>query len=233
MPHVDRSLSRSAALRLAAGAAASLSLGRLPAIAAAPAATSVPPAEALARLVAGNKRFVAGTLSNQDGVTERRLALTGHQAPFATILSCSDSRVPPELVFDQNVGDLFVFRDAGNFVSDNVLGTLEYGYGALGVKLIVVLGHESCGAIAATYDAVAENKPLPPNLDVLQHAIAPGIASVVAAKGSKQEAVVANVRAQAEKLKASPVLGPAIASGDCKVVAAEYRFHTGVIDFLK
>ena len=163
-----------------------------------------------------------GTLADRVGRKAMVLRCATAMAIFTFLMGLS-----------RNVGELFVFRDAGNFVSDNVLGTLEYGYGALGVKLIVVLGHESCGAIAATYDAVAENKPLPPNLDVLQHAIAPGIASVVAAKGSKQEAVVANVRAQAEKLKASPVLGPAIASGDCKVVAAEYRFHTGVIDFLK
>jgi len=186
----------------------------------------------LARLTAGNARFVSGKLVNQNGVTERRLALTGHQAPFATILSCSDSRVPPELVFDQNVGDLFVFRDAGNFVVDAVLGTLEYGYASLGVKLIVVLGHEACGAVSASYDAVASGKPLPPNLDIVQRAIGPGIASVVGAHGSKQDAVKANVRAQTEKLKASPVLGPAIASGDCKVLGAEYRFDTGAIDLL-
>lgn len=232
MPHIDRPLSRVAALRLGAGAAAALAFGRLPALAAAPVAESVAPTEAMARLVAGNKRFVAGSLTNQDGVTERRLALTGHQAPFATILSCSDSRVPPELVFDQNVGDLFIFRNAGNFVVDAVLGTLEYGYAALGVKLIVVLGHEQCGAVSATYDAIANDKPLPPNLDVVQRAISPGIASVVTAHGSKQEAVLANARAQAKRLSLSPVLGPAIANGDCKVVAAEYRFDTGSVDLL-
>jgi carbonic anhydrase len=232
-PHLHRPLSRVAALRLAAGAAASLAFG-LPAAAAAPVATSVPPAEGLERLAAGNKRFVAGALTNNsDGLVERRLALTGHQAPFVTILSCSDSRVPLELVFDQNVGDLFVFRNAGNFVVDSVLGTLEYGYASLGVKLIVVMGHEQCGAVSATYDAIKNDKPLPPNLDIVQKAIAPGIASVVSASGSKQDAVLANVRAQAERLKGSPVLGPAIASGDCVVVAAEYRLGSGAVDILK
>jgi carbonic anhydrase len=230
--HDHLSLSRRSALIAGAAALGSLYTGRLAAWAAAPAAPSVDPAEALARLVAGNKRFVGGTLSNQDGVTERRLALTGHQAPFASILSCSDSRVPPELVFDQNVGDLFVFRNAGNFVVDSVLGTLEYGYSALGVKLIVVMGHEQCGAVSATYDAIANAKPLPPNLDAIENGIQRGIWPVVAAHGSKQEAVLANVRAQTEKLKASPVLGPAIASGDCKVVTAEYRFDSGAVDVL-
>jgi carbonic anhydrase len=230
--HVHRSLSRGGALRLGAGAAASLAFGRLPAFAAAPAGPSVKPAEALARLMAGNKRFVKGTLTNQDGIVERRLALTGHQAPFVTILSCSDSRVPPELVFDQTVGDLFIFRNAGNFVTDAVLGTLEYGYGALGVKLIVVLGHEQCGAVSATYDAIKDDKPLPPNLNIVQGAIAPGIANVVDEHGSKQAAVLANARAQAAKMKSSPVLGPAIASGDCKVVAAEYHFRTGEVNLV-
>ena len=110
---------------------------------------------------AGNARFVAGTLTHQNGVTERRLALTGHQAPFAAILACSDSRVAPELLFDQNVGDIFVFRNAGNFVDPAVLGTMEYGFSVLGVKLIVVVGHTSCGAVNATYDAVDERQAAP------------------------------------------------------------------------
>ena len=157
--------SRSAILRL--GAAAMLAGAAVgPARAAAPASASMSPADALARLQAGNTRFVAGTLSQASAATERRLALTGHQAPFAAVLSCSDSRVPPELVFDQNVGDLFVFRNAGNFVDPAVLGTMEYGYAHLGVKLIVVLGHEACGAVKATAQAVHDHKRLPPNLDV-------------------------------------------------------------------
>ena len=199
---------------------------------AAPPATSVSPIDALHRLASGNARFASGALTQQDAVTERRLALTGHQAPFASILTCSDSRVPPELLFDQNVGDLFIYRNAGNFVQPAVLGTLEYGYSALGVKLIVVLGHEECGAVKATYSAVKDGKPLPPNLNVIQDAIAPGILGVVSAKGTTHDAVNANAKAQAAKIPSSPVLGPAITSGDIRVAVANYDFHTGTVTFL-
>jgi carbonic anhydrase len=218
-------------LRVGAAALAGAAV-RAPASAAAPAGPSVPPAEALARLRAGNARFVDGQLTQQGAVTERRMALTGHQAPFAAILSCSDSRVPPELVFDQNVGDLFIFRNAGNFVDPAVLGTMEYGYSALGVKLIVVLGHEACGAVKATYDAVADGKPLPPNLNVLENAIEHGIDGVVAAHGTMHDAVVANARAQAKKFAKSPVLGPALANHDLVIVAADYDFASGRVRML-
>ncbi len=225
-------LSRLAVIRLGAAALAAGALCGGPASAAAPAGPSVTPSEALARLKSGNARFVAGTLTQQGAVTERRIALTGHQAPFASILSCSDSRVPPELIFDQNVGDLFVFRNAGNFVDPAVLGTMEYGYANLGVKLIVVLGHEECGAVKATYGAIAEAKPLPPNLNVLENAIEHGIDEVVEEHGSTHAAVVANAKAQAKKFAKSPVLGPAIASGDLTIVAADYEFSTGRVRFL-
>jgi carbonic anhydrase len=202
------------------------------AFAAAPASAPVAPAEALRRLVAGNARFVSGRLTQQDAVTERRLALREHQAPFAAILSCSDSRVPPELIFDQNVGDLFVYRNAGNFVQPAVLGTMEYGYSALGVRLIVVLGHEACGAVKATYGALADQKPLPPNLNVIEDAIAPGIRSEVSAKAGMHVAVVANAKAQAARFADSPVLGPAITRGEVRVVSADYDFAGGKVTIL-
>jgi carbonic anhydrase len=202
------------------------------AFAAEPPAASVAPDVALARLRAGNARFVAGAMTNQNGVVERRLALTGGQAPFATILACSDSRVTPELLFDQRVGDLFVTRNAGNFVTDAVLGTMEYGYSALGVKLIVVLGHESCGAISATYDALKNAAPLPPHLDAIENGIRAGIAPVVAAHGSKNAASVANAKAQAARLSRSSVLGAAITKGDLHVVAAEYHLGSGRVEII-
>lgn len=228
---MSNSLSRADVLRLGAGALAAIGVAaELPA-AAASAGAGVNPSDALARLTAGNARFVSGAIKNYQGIPERRLALAGGQTPYATLLTCSDSRVAPELVFDEHVGDLFVFRNAGNFVVPEVLGTLEYGYGALGIRLVVVMGHTSCGAVNATYDALAEHKMLPPNLDLIQKAIQDGIRPVVAARGSKDAATVANAKAQAEKLKASPVLGPAIADGDCKVVAAEYHLATGKVTF--
>jgi carbonic anhydrase len=213
-------------------AAMGLTLGiPLRAAAAAP-ATSVPAAESRSRLVAGNERFVAGNLHFQSGLAERRVALAGGQAPFASVLACSDSRVAPELVFDQNVGALFVARNAGNFVTDAVLGTLEYGYEHLGSKLIVVLGHESCGAISATYDALADRAPLPPHLDAIENGIRSGIATVVHEHGSKDAASAANARAQAARLRRSPLLAKGAAAGDLEIVAAIYHLKTGAVVFL-
>jgi carbonic anhydrase len=230
MPQSD-AMSRAMLLR-AVAATGLTAAGNANAFAAAPANTPVAPGEALRRLVAGNARFVSGRLTQRNEVTERRLALTGHQAPFAAILSCSDSRVPPELVFDQNVGDLFVYRNAGNFVQPAVLGTMEYGYSALGTRLIVVLGHEACGAVKATYDAIADQKPLPPNLNVIEDAIAPGIRSEVSAKAGMHRAVEANAKAQAARFADSPVLGPAITRGELRVVAADYDFVSGKVTIL-
>jgi carbonic anhydrase len=224
---------RARILQLLGAAAAAELLGRRPAAAAAPSAPAVPAAEALDRLRAGNARFVSGTMTNQNGVVERRLALTAAQAPFATLLACSDSRVPPELVYDQRVGDLFVVRNAGNFVTDAVLGTIEYGYSALGSKLVVVLAHESCGAISATYDAIASGTPLKPHLDAIERGISAGIAGVVHAHGTKNAAAVANAKAQAAKMTAlSPVLRAGVTSGDLRVVAAEYHLGTGRVTLL-
>jgi carbonic anhydrase len=227
------SLSRASLIRLGAGALSLAALASAPVpAAAASSAAGVSPSDALARLMAGNGRFVSGAIKNYEGIPERRLALAGGQAPYATILSCSDSRVPPELVFDEHVGDLFVFRNAGNFATPAVLGTLEFGYSVLGVRLIMVLGHNSCGAVDATYAAVKEHTMMPPNLDLVQKAIQDGIRSVVAANGTKDAATIANAKAQAAKMSGSPVLGPAIKSGDCKVVAAEYHIASGKVTVL-
>lgn len=209
-----------------------LAVDARPARGANPPATSVSPQRALDRLRAGNDRFVAGALTHQSGVVERRLALTGGQAPFVAILACSDSRVPPELLFDQSVGDLFVARNAGNFVTDAVLGTLEYGYSVLGVKLVVVLGHQSCGAIGATYDALKNAAPLPSHLDAIENGIRAGIASVVSAGGTKDAASIANAKAQARRLSRSEVLHKAIVAGDLRVVAAEYHLGSGRVTLL-
>lgn len=209
------------ALGIAAGAAA-----------APPSGLAVLPADALARLTGGNARFVAGNLTHGNVAVERRRAFAAYQAPFASVLSCSDSRVPPELIFDQNLGDLFVIRVAGNFADEVGLATIEYGYGALHSRLLLVLGHEGCGAIKATVDAIKSNTRLPPHLDALQRGITPGIESV-AKTGTYDECVIANVRAQVANLRAAkPVLASAAASGDLRIVGAEYTLHSGKVTFL-
>ena len=110
---------------------------------------TVAPAEAISKLKEGNGRYAGGNLQHPGQTTERRAELAKSQYPFATIVSCSDSRVPPEIVFDQGLGDLFVVRVAGNVVDDHALGSIEYSVDHLGVRLIVVLGHQSCGAVQA------------------------------------------------------------------------------------
>jgi carbonic anhydrase len=205
-----------------------------PAWAAEPASTQVVPPEVLMReLLEGNRRFVAGTLRNGDGIVERRAALTGTQAPFAAIVSCADSRVPPELVFDQGLGDLFVTRVAGNFAPDDILGSLEYAVEHLHTRLIVVLGHEGCGAVKAVYEAIKTKTPLPPHLDAIERALRPPIEPIVAAGGTLDEAVSANVKAVVAHIAAAqPVIAPAVEHRTARVVGAEYHLGTGEVRIL-
>jgi len=213
----------------AAASAVSLAAG---AVAAPPAGPAVQPDDALGRLTAGNARFVAGNLTHGNIAVERRRAFAAYQAPFASVLSCSDSRVPPELIFDQNLGDLFVIRVAGNFADEIGLATIEYGYSALHAKLLLVLGHEGCGAIKATVDAIKSNTELPRHLDALQREITPGIESI-AKTGTYDECVIANVRTQVANLRhAKPVLAGAVASGDLRIVGAEYTLRSGKVTLL-
>src|SRR5438445_9648950 len=110
---------------------------------------SVAPAEAISKLKEGNERYTSGNLQHPDQSTDRRAVLAKTQHPFATVLSCSDSRVPPEIIFDQGLGDLFIVRVAGNVINDEGLGSIEYSVDHLGTRLILVLGHQSCGAVDA------------------------------------------------------------------------------------
>jgi carbonic anhydrase len=202
--------------------------------AAPPMGTSVVPTDVLLhKLLDGNRRFVDGKLVNRDGIAERREALAEGQAPYAAILTCSDSRVPPELVFDQHIGDLFVTRIAGNFASDDVLGSLEYTFEHLGTRLIVVLGHEKCGAVKATYDAIASHTPLPGYLLAIERGIRPAIEPVVRTRGSVDAAIRANVKATVTRIsQAEPVLKKGAEAHALRVVAAEYRLATGTVEVL-
>jgi carbonic anhydrase len=218
---------------LLGGAAAwAVALG-LPADAAAPAGATVSAGDALERLEEGNERFVSGRLKNVSNIEERRVALAGGQSPYATILACSDSRTPPELIFDANVGELFVVRIAGNYVTDDSLGTIEYGFGNLGSNLLLVMGHASCGAVQATYDSIKTGKALPPHLNALATAIGPGIESIVRQGGSLNAAIKANVRAQvAAALSHSPVLKKGVASRTLRIVGATYNLEKGKVTIL-
>jgi carbonic anhydrase len=182
------------------------------------------------RLRQGNFRFTSGRSERpHQGADQRELVAKG-QKPFALILGCADSRVPPEILFDQGLGDLFVIRVAGNVVDDPGLGSIEYAVEHLNVKLIVVLGHERCGAV----DAATKGGDPGGHIGSLVHAIAPAVEAARIKKGNLlEEAVKANVLLIVNQLKnTAPFLAPAAKSGMLTVVGAVYDLETGTADFL-
>lgn len=189
------------------------------------------PSQALKRLLDGNARYVKHKEKHPDMSFARRRELNERgQHPFAVILGCADSRVPPELIFDEGLGDLFVIRDAGNVVDDEVLGSIEYAVEHLGVRLVVVLGHEKCGAVAA---ALASDKA-PGHIQTVIDFIRPAIAGARELPGDQvHNCVVANARYAAMRIRTSePILRPAAETGRIQVVAANYNLGTGVVEIL-
>src|SRR6476620_7626391 len=138
---------------------------------------AISPDEALDRLMKGNARYVEGVSRRHDFKHERE-ALTGGQNPYASILSCADSRIAPEYAFDSGRGDLFVCRVAGNFANDDTIASLEYSVAVLGTPMILVLGHDSCGAVDATIKSLKDDKPLPGHMPSLVTGIAPAVKAV-------------------------------------------------------
>lgn len=198
-------------------------------------ATPATPAAALQALMEGNARYAAGQPRERD-FSARRAALARGQAPFAAVLGCADSRVAPELAFDQNPGDLFVVRVAGNFVTPEGLGSLEYGAAVLGTKLILVLGHTNCGAVNATVDTLRQgSNSLPGSIARLVTAMKPGIEPVMAQPGDDltRRALEANVRHSVRVLEAStPILADLIARGALAVKGGIYDLQTGRVELL-
>jgi carbonic anhydrase len=199
----------------------------------------VSPSAALERLREGNARFVRELRSlDAFGSRARREALVAGQSPFAIILSCSDSRVPSEIVFDCGLGDLFVVRVAGNVVAPSLVGSIEFAVATFGTRLVVVMGHTNCGAIAATLDVVEGASPPSPNLRDLVDRIAPSVAPVASRSRPRsdvlREATRANVRASVEKLRhASRILEDRVHDGRLVVVGAEYALETGTVELFE
>lgn len=189
-------------------------------------------AEALDRLLAGNERFVRGEAQGR----APRAELAAGQSPFAVILSCSDSRVPPEIVFDQGLGDVFLVRVAGNTAIDPILlGSIEYGVGVLGAVLLMVLGHEGCGAVTAALDHVHQGTAAPGDIQAVIDPVVPAARAVSGEPADRQldHAVRENVRRQVAALEAAPsVLAPAVAVGRLTVVGAEYTLATGKVGLI-
>jgi carbonic anhydrase len=189
---------------------------------------SVPPQEALQRLMDGNKRFVEGKMKHPRQDHQRMEELVKGQHPFAVVLGCSDSRVPPEIVFDQGLGDLFVIRVAGNILTPEGQGSIEYAVDHLGTKLILVLGHEKCGAVKAT----VEGGKVPGKIGTLTKAIAPAIKTNFCPRGDHKEC--SNAFFVAEKIRqAKPILSQAVANGDILIVSAIYNLETGEVELLE
>lgn len=193
--------------------------------------------EALASLRAGNERFTSGQ-SKLDGsaLQARRAELVDGQSPFAIVLSCADSRVPVEQVFDQGPGDLFVVRVAGNIAAPSQLGSIEYAASHLGTRLLVVLGHSQCGAVAATVSLLQQSQTHPsPNLQAIVDRISPAVEPLLEEDPNTplHDAVVANVRQAVGDLRRDSALLDELAkSGDLTIVGAEYWLDSGAVTFL-
>jgi carbonic anhydrase len=216
-------------------AAASLGLGVRTAVAAGGEKTSLSADQALAALKEGNARYVSNPQACVMDLAKRRAEVAGHQAPWATIVGCSDSRVPPELLFGGlGLGELFVARNAGNMVDTATLGTIEYGTEHLGTQLVVVLGHERCGAVAAACDVVAKKAKFPGSIGPM---VQPIVAVATAMSGKPGDFVDNTVRESAmrtaKQLTAkSSILAHLVKDGKLKIVAARYDLEEGKVEYL-
>lgn len=196
--------------------------------------TSIKPDEALVRLSAGNRRFMENKLTHPNEAPAYRRSLTAGQHPFAAILGCADSRVPPEIIFDQGLGDLFVVRVAGNIADNASLGSLEYSVQQLGVPLIVVLGHSNCGAVKAALGGGSASGQIATLISALQ----PAVLAARAFPGETQELVIAravraNVALIVHQLRAAyPILAPQANAGTLKIVGATYDLGSGQVELL-
>ncbi|WP_409467566.1 carbonic anhydrase [Streptomyces sp. HC307] len=230
---------RRALLRTALTGAAALGTGfavaspasAFPASAASSAARPRPstPGQALRELAAGNVRWRTYREQHPDETPAVRQALTSGQHPFAVVLGCVDSRVPPELVFDQGLGDLLTVRTAGEVLDEAVLGSVAYGVLELGIPLVLVLGHQSCGAVRAAVDADESGEPLPAHIQYLADQIAPAIDHTKEGDARVDAAIDANVRLVRSRLAAEPDLAAKVSVGQLAIVGARYELTSQVV----
>jgi carbonic anhydrase len=240
----DSSLSRRrflGGLGGAAGAAALGGVGAAEVLAAQPGGGKAPhpktPAEALKLLQAGNRRYRQEKLQLRDysPVGEKRAA---EQKPFAAIITCADSRISPELVFDVERGNLFVSRIAGNSIDNGTLGSTEYATAVLGVKLVMILGHSDCGAVKAAIGAVTEGKTYPASkygaIGDFVKLLTPTVKSLPAGERTLTRCVPANAIAQAKDLaRRGPIVAPAVAAGTIQIVAGVYNIANGAVSIVE
>jgi carbonic anhydrase len=175
---------------------------------------NITPEEALKQLLEGNQRFIENKRKSPNQTITRVQEVAQGQAPFASILSCADSRVPAEIIFDRGFGDLFVVRNAGNIATPEEIGSLEFGTLVLGAKVLMVIGHQSCGAVKATGQIASI-------LDAIKPAIKPN--------QTLEESTIANVKLGISRLQASPVISQLIKDGKLKIAGGYYNLETGMI----
>lgn len=188
--------------------------------------------DALAALQAGNRRFVDAQMTHPAQDPARRISLEGGQSPFAVVLSCSDSRLPPEVIFDQGLGDLFVVRVAGNIVDAALLGSVEYAVGHLHTPLVVVLGHQKCGAVQATLEALETHTEPHGDIAALVAAIKPAVAVAGSQPGDLLENTIrANATQSSNQIMGSHELEQPLHDGKLKVVTGYYSLDTGVVSY--
>ncbi|HXP18114.1 MAG TPA: carbonic anhydrase [Streptosporangiaceae bacterium] len=194
------------------------------------------PREALKVLMEGNQRWVRGELEHPHQSVERRLEVAGHQDPFAVVFSCIDSRVPPEIVFDRGIGDLFVNRTGAQALDELVvLGSIEFGpNGYESARLIFVLGHEGCGAITAAIAAIESGIPAPGHIQAVVDALKPAYEAAVEMPGPDlvEKMVRAQVRLTVDRLKADPLIAELIKDHGLLVVGGRYGLETGVVEII-
>lgn len=196
--------------------------------AAEPSEQSVSPDAAIAKLNKGNKRFAEAKVSSSKPTAERRAATAQAQHPFAIIVGCADSRTSPEIIFDQNIGDLFVVRTAGNLVDDYALGSIEYAVEHLGSRLVVVLGHERCGAVKAAL----ESATAPGHVGALVRDIQPAVEATKGKSGDAlTNAIHENAKEVADKIRKNAQLGDL--ASQVKIVSGYYNLDTGKVEWDK
>jgi carbonic anhydrase len=233
MSHRDGFIGRRDLLRLgsigAFGLVAAASSSILPVKSAQADELVLSPDAALKKLMAGNRRFVYKQPQYPAQSAARLQEVARSQHPFATILSCADSRVPPEILFDRGLGDIFDVRIAGNIATPEAIGSIEYAVTLLGSPLLMVLGHERCGAVTAA----VQNEPLPGEISTFVDAILPAVQRVKNRSGDLVDnAVVANIYYQIECLKKSPLLSDRVQSGKLKIVGGRYDLDTGRVKII-
>jgi carbonic anhydrase len=182
----------------------------------------------------GNERWVDGELQHPDRDPQRREFVAEEQKPYGVILSCIDSRVPPELLFDTGLGDLFVMRTGGQVVGPVVVGSVEYGPMTSGTPLIVVLGHQRCGAVKAAYEALRDGRQLPGNLQSIADALRPAYRETARTKHADPVDAMTRIHVNrtAAGLRTNKDLAPMVKKGDLAVVSAYYSLDTGRVDVL-